>query len=142
MQHENINPSDFRHHVTIQMRFNDIDILGHVNNNNYFAMYDVGKTDFYNSLRGFLPDWHKIEAVIANVNCAFIKQMLFTDQIEVRTRVSHIGEKSFTLQQILHNMETGEVCSVCESVMVSVNWQTKESKPIPEPLRKALEAWA
>lgn len=138
---EELKASDFLHHVPIQMRFNDVDILGHVNNNNYFAMYDVGKMEFYNSLRGYLADWHKVEAVIANVNCSFLKSMLFTDQIEVRTRVIHIGEKSFKLQQILHNMETGDICSVCESVMVSIDWETKESKPIPEKLRIALEAW-
>lgn len=138
---ETLRPSDFRHFTPIQLRFNDIDILGHVNNNSQFAIYDIGKTEFYNSLRGYLRDWHKVEAVIANIHCSFLKSILFSDPIEVRSRVTRIGEKSFTLQQIIHNTETGDICSVSESVMVSIDWQTKESKPIPDMLRTALEAW-
>lgn len=138
---EELRPSDFKHFTPIQLRFNDVDILGHVNNNSQFAIFDIGKTEFYNSLRGYLQDWHRIEAVIANINCSFLKSILFTDPVEVRTRVIRIGEKSFTLQQMIHNTETGDICSVSESVMVSIDWETKASKPIPEKLRIALEAW-
>ena len=31
----------FRHHTDVQIRFNDIDILGHVNNTVYFSFYDT-----------------------------------------------------------------------------------------------------
>lgn len=34
---------NFKHITPIQIRFNDIDHLGHVNNNAYFAYYDLGK---------------------------------------------------------------------------------------------------
>lgn len=138
---ENLDAEDFRHTVPIQLRFNDIDILGHVNNNAQFSLFDVGKTEFYNSLRGELADWSKVEAVIVNINCTFMKQIHFTDQVEVRSRVKRIGERSFTIQQILRNVATGEICSMCESVMVSVDYVTHDSKPIPDNIAEGLRKW-
>ena len=138
---EHLDAGKFRHAVPLQLRFNDIDVLGHVNNNAQLALFDVGKTEFYNSLRGELADWSRVEAVIVNINCTFMEQIHFTDPMEVRTRVSKIGEKSFVLQQILRNTLTGQICSMCESVMVSVDYATKTSKPIPENILAGLCKW-
>ena len=40
----------FRHRLPIQIRFNDVDRYGHVNNNAYFAFYDLGKEDYLNNV--------------------------------------------------------------------------------------------
>ncbi|MDE7409019.1 MAG: acyl-CoA thioesterase [Muribaculaceae bacterium] len=138
---EHLDASAFRHAVPLQLRFNDIDVLGHVNNNAQLALFDVGKTEFYNALRGQLADWSRVEAVIVNINCTFMEQIHFTDPMEVRTRVKKIGDKSFTIQQILRNTDTGRICSMCESVMVSVDYETKTSKPIPENIAEGLMKW-
>lgn len=138
---EHLDAEAFRHAVPLQLRFNDIDVLGHVNNNSQLALFDVGKTEFYNALRGQLADWSRVEAVIVNINCTFMEQIHFTDPMEVRTRVKKIGEKSFTIQQILRNTGTGLICSMCESVMVSVDYATKTSKPIPANIAEGLEKW-
>lgn len=138
---EHLDAEAFRHAVPLQLRFNDIDVLGHVNNNAQLALFDVGKTEFYNALRGKLADWSRVEAVIVNINCTFMEQIHFTDPMEVRTRVIKIGEKSFTLQQILRNTETGVISSMCESVLVSVDYATKTSTPIPENIAEGLAKW-
>ena len=138
---EHLDADEFRHSVPLQLRFNDIDVLGHVNNNAQLALFDVGKTEFYNALRGQLADWSRVEAVIVNINCTFMQQIRFTDPMEVRTRVKKIGERSFVLQQILRNVDNGQICSMCESVMVSVDYATKESKPIPQNIAEGLKKW-
>ena len=138
---EHLDAEKFLHAVPLQLRFNDIDVLGHVNNNAQLALFDVGKTEFYNAMRGQLADWSRVEAVIVNLNCTFMEQIRFTDPMEVRTRVKRIGEKSFTLQQILRHTATGQICSMCESVMVSVDYATKASKPIPENILEGLRKW-
>ncbi len=138
---EHLDAESFRHAVPLQLRFNDIDMLGHVNNNAQLALFDVGKTEFDNTLRGALSDWSKVEAVIVNINCTFMQQILFTDPMEVRTKVKKIGERSFVLQQILRNTATGAICSMSESVMVSIDFETRASKPIPENIAAELAKW-
>lgn len=138
---EHLDADSFRHVVPLQLRFNDIDVLGHVNNNAQLALFDVGKTEFDKTLRGSLADWNKVETVIVNINCTFMQQILFTDPMEVRTKVKKIGERSFVLQQILRNSATGVICSVAESVMVSIDFDSRESKPILENVAVDLAKW-
>ena len=37
----------FNHTLPIQLRFNDVDKFGHVNNTVYFSFYDLGKTEYF-----------------------------------------------------------------------------------------------
>ena len=40
----------FNHTLPIQLRFNDVDKFGHVNNTIYFSFYDLGKTEYFASV--------------------------------------------------------------------------------------------
>ena len=61
----------FRHSLPIQMRFNDVDILGHINNSVYFGYFDLGKSAYFTTIKKGSLDWTKVDVVIANVNCNF-----------------------------------------------------------------------
>ncbi len=132
------SPESFRHRHPIQLRFNDVDILGHVNNTVYFSFYDTGKAHYFNAVRRGKMEWKKVETVIANVNCAYISSIVFGEEIDVLTRCEEIGEKSFKLLQMLVNRTTGEVKSLCETVMVSIDTKTHVSLPLPEDWRRDL----
>lgn len=132
------DPQDFKHRVLVQTRFNDVDILGHINNTVYFSFYDTGKAYYFNSVRKGNMNWRKVETVIANVNCAYIHSMYFGEQIEVCTRCIEIREKSFILQQMLVEKESGQIKSICETVMVSIDTDDLHSIPVPDDWRKAL----
>lgn len=47
----------------IQMRFADVDMLGHVNNVNQQHYFDLGKSDFFRRVLGMKPVW-KSEGLI------------------------------------------------------------------------------
>ena len=129
----------FDHSVDLQIRFNDIDILGHLNNTVYFSFYDTGKAYFFeHMLRGDI-EWRKVETVIANVDCAYVAPIYFGDQIAVYTRCMHISEKSFRLQQVIVEKRTGELKSACETVMVSYDPEARQSVPLSDRYRTALE---
>lgn len=122
----------FRHRIDLQMRFNDIDILGHLNNTVYFSFYDTGKAYYLEAVQGGNVNWQRVESVVANVDCAFINSIYFGTELEVLTRCEHIGERSFTIFQMITDKNTGEVKSVCRSVMVSIDPDTKHSVPMPK----------
>lgn len=132
-------PEEFRHRVDLQIRFNDIDILGHLNNTVYFSLYDTGKAYYLEAVNGGRMNWRKVESVIANIDCAFITSIYFGEEIEIFTKCEHIGEKSFTLLQMLANKKTGEVKSVCRTIMVSFDPDTKQSCELPQRWRKNIE---
>lgn len=139
IDHNNLPlPGDFRHVCPLQLRFSDVDVLGHVNNTVYLSFYDTGKAHYFSAVRGERMDWEHVDTVIANVNCAYINPIFFGDEIAVATRCESIGEKSFHLLQMLFEQRTGQIKSVCQTVMVSYDAVEKKSTPLSEEWRKAL----
>lgn len=131
----------FHHRLPVQIRFNDVDSYGHVNNNAYFAYYDLGKEDY---LRTVLDvDYRNADVVpiIANINADFLSPIFYGDDIVIETRVSHIGNKSFTLQQRAINTKTNMAVCQCVTVMVCFNLKRQESADMPQDYRKAIEEY-
>lgn len=131
--------SEFFHSIDVQIRFNDVDILGHLNNTVYFSFFDTGKAYFFEKALNRKMEWRKVECVIANIDCAYHSPIYFGEQIEVLTRCCHVGEKSFVLQQVIVEKSTREVKAAANTVMVSINPDTKESVEVPHHYRKGLE---
>lgn len=129
---EELNADGFRHKIPLQLRFNDVDVLGHVNNTVYFSFYDTGKAHYFNSVLKEKMDWQNVDTVIAHINCSYLSPIVFGENIEVRTRCTAIGEKSLHLEQILVESDTNEIKSVCRTVMVGYNPATKRSEAIDE----------
>ena len=132
------DPDGFRHRCPVQLRFNDVDILGHVNNTVYFSFYDTGKAYYFKQARTTQIDWMHVDTVIANVNCAYISPIVLGENIEVLTRCESIHEKSFRLLQMLRDTGSGQIKSVCETVMVSYDPASRKSTPLSPLWRKAL----
>lgn len=134
-----VTAEHYHHRLPIQIRFNDVDRYGHVNNNAYFAYYDLGKDEY---LRNVLRTNYRgtdVVPVIANINADFILPIFYGDEIVMETRVSHIGQKSFTLKQRAINLRTNKVVCQCSTVMVCFNLKKQESALLPEVYRKAFE---
>lgn len=108
----------FKHTVKIQPRFNDFDIMGHVNNALYFSYFDIGKTGYFKKVWGRYINWREVGLVIAHVESDFLSQIVMNEPISVQTTVSKIGNRSLRLAQRIINTTTKEVKATCETVMV------------------------
>ncbi|MCH5228085.1 MAG: acyl-CoA thioesterase [Muribaculaceae bacterium] len=138
--HELPSLSLFKHRCPIQVRFSDVDVIGHVNNIIYFAYYDTGKAVFMTDLLGKKISWDEVDTVVANVDCAFIAPIFYGENIEVLTTCVGIHDRSFKLLQLLRNADTREVKSVCETVMVSFDPNTQKSTPLSDEWREKLNS--
>ena len=128
---------DFHHVLPLQIRFNDVDKFGHVNNTIYFQFYDTAKTDYFASVCESV-DWERVAIIVAKIEAEFIAQIKADNRIAARTRVIKIGHKSFHLEQELFDIETQEVKSRCLSVMILYNLVQQQTMPFPEDWRRAI----
>lgn len=133
--------SIFHHSSPVEIRFNDCDVLGHVNNTVYFSFYDTGKARYFEAVNGKKIDWQHVDTVIANVNCNFLEPIYFEDEIEVLTACSGIFNKSFRLLQAIRERKSGRVKSVCETVMVCFDLETKKTCTVSDDWRRKLTAF-
>lgn len=131
--------SAFAHKVPVEIRFNDIDILGHVNNTVYFSFYDTGKAWYFKDIVDWDIDWKVVETVIANIECTYIKPLMFGENIIVGTLCEELHDRSFHLLQVIADSDSGEIKSACRTVMVSFDPETQKSAPMPARWRRALE---
>lgn len=132
------SPDIFTTSLPIQIRFSDVDVVGHVNNIVFFEYYDTGKADFIAKILHRTVSWEEVDTVVANVDCAFIAPIFYGEKIEVLTACTYIHDKSFRLLQMLRNTDSGEVKSICETVMVSFNPDTQKAAPLSEEWRLKL----
>ena len=121
----------FHHSLPIQLRFNDVDKYGHVNNTVYFSFYDLGKSEYLKTVRPEL-DEEQDGVVIVHIETDFLAQIKASEPIAVETATTAIGTKSFDLVQRAVNTITGEVKCVCRSVLVAFDVKLGQSKPLDE----------
>lgn len=131
----------FHHRIPVQIRFNDIDMLGHLNNGTYLSFMDLGKASYFNDVLPGGVDWKHINVVVANINCDFYAPTYFHESIEVLTAVVSISEKSFKIEQRIINSKTGEVKCIGHTVMAGFDLATKQSAPIDAHWVDALTAF-
>lgn len=131
---------EFRCCTDVQLRFNDIDILGHLNNTVYLSLFDLAKARYMEAANEGDMNWQRVESVIANINCSYIEQVKFGDEIRIYTRCLKMGEKSFTLQQMMVDAHD-HVKSLCETVMVSYDPDRREAVPVTHRWRTAVSRY-
>ena len=127
----------FRHVLPIQIRFNDVDKFGHVNNTIYFQFYDTAKTDYFATVCKDV-DWESVAIVVVKIEAEFLSQIKAGEHIAARTRVTKIGNKSFHLEQDIINVDTQEVKCRCLSIMVLYDLIQHLSMPFPDEWRQAI----
>ena len=128
----------FNHTTPIQLRFNDFDALGHVNNSVYFSFYDLGKTSYFDEVMPGATASKEVGVVIANIQVSFLLSVYPGENVAVETAVVEIGNKSFKLLQQLIDVDTNEVKCICHTVMVCFDAKTKSSHLISDEWRKAM----
>lgn len=121
----------FPHRMEVQLRFNDIDILGHLNNTVYFSIYDMGKARYMEAAGLRAAGKSRPDTVIADINCSYLKPIFFDDRIYVLTRCCETGDKHYVLEQALVD-DNDEIRSLCRTVMVYVNEKNGHADFLPQ----------
>lgn len=127
----------YRHTTPIQTRFNDIDILGHVNNSVYLQYFDLAKTRYF--IDALQTDPRQAPTVaIVNINLNFYAPAYFTDSLAVETAVTHLSERSLTIDQRIVDTETGQTKCTALTVMAGFDPATASGAPIDTALAEKI----
>lgn len=124
------------HSVDIQIRFNDIDMMGHVYNAKYQDFFDLARLKYFEEVLGDLITWSHKGLVIASVNVDYMEPTFLKDKINVVTCVSRLGDKSIEMSQEIYKKGYENPVAVCRSVMVYFNMHERFSMSIPDEWRR------
>ncbi|WP_461790725.1 acyl-CoA thioesterase [Pedobacter sp.] len=128
----------FKYRTVIEMRFTDLDMMGHVNNAMYFTYMEIARTKYWQHTIQW--DWKKTGVVIGKAGINYIKPIYFGDKISIYVRTSRIGNTSFDLEYIIVKTINGEevICSKGKTVCVVYDYATKSPISIPERERNKM----
>jgi acyl-CoA thioester hydrolase len=134
------NKLQFRSIIPIQVRFSDVDMMGHVSNTVYQNYYDAGKLHYFDEV---LPemDFVNIGVVGASIKIDYLKPIFMKTRILVETHVTHIGTKSLTMEHLLVEENSGDVLSTCFVVMVCYDIKGQKSIPVPGNWKEQIRSY-
>ena len=123
--------------LKIRPRFGDLDALGHVNNTVPPFWFDAGRTEI---LKIFDPelkiDKKTFPLIVAHLNIDFVSQLYLKYEVEIKTWISKIGTKSFTVYH--EAWQDGRLCVKGNVVLVHYDFNAEQTTPIPEDKKRFL----
>ncbi len=134
-----MTPATRAFRTDIQLRFNDTDMLGHLNNTSYALYAEQGRVAFMDEFRraGAFPEG--VFVILARLELDFLRQVRYGDRVHVLTRVAKLGRTSVTLAQDIHGNDLLAARAV--SVVVVFDYNTQKPVPVPERARELLEPY-
>ncbi len=115
--------------INIDVRFRDIDSMGHVNNAVFFTYFEEGRKAFLHTLFNIMhPEDYNF--ILAHISCDFLRPVKLDDSIMLQLWVGEIGEKRFNLRYSLVN-STDESIIYAKGQSVQVFFDYKKNKTAP-----------
>ncbi len=122
----------FSHKVPVQIRFNDVDVVGHVNNAMFFQFLDFARMHYFNAVFKGIIDWRKKSLILAKMEMEYFEPVFLEDKISVCTKIEKIGNKSIQMHQhIVKDTKEEELVASCVSVLVGYDYKEQVSISIP-----------
>ena len=127
------------HNTQVQIRFNDIDIAGHVNNAVHLYYFDYGRMQYFNKIFEQIINWGEKGFVIVNINIDYFKPIYLDEEIIVETKINKIGNKSIEMvQQIRLKNNIEEIKSTNKTILVGYHYKKNYSFEIPDKWKKCI----
>lgn len=125
------------HTTPIQIRFNDVDQMGHINNAVIMEYFDLGKSRYFADAGvPVTPDEGDFAVMIVHYEVDFLSQLHYHDRLQVTSQVTRFGNKSFELtQQVVCD---GKPMVVCRTVMAGYSRRAAAAAVIPEELKEQI----
>jgi acyl-CoA thioester hydrolase len=114
------------HEHTVQLRWSDPDMLGHVNHARALALLEDARLALGDGGGG---------VILARLEVDYLRQLYYRvgERLPVRTVVTRLGTKSFTLRQEL--LQDDQVAIRADCVMVAFDFDADASRPLTEEER-------
>lgn len=128
--------------LDLDVRWGDMDALGHVNNTVYFRYMEHVRCIWLEKHVGELKAGEREGTVIADAHCTFAKPIVYPQRLRVDMYGSAPGRSSFNATyDIIAVDDDGErVCAHGATRIVWIDQRAGRSAPLPERIRAQLPA--
>jgi acyl-CoA thioester hydrolase len=127
----------------VELRFVDMDVMGHVNNAVYFTMFETARLkqmqDLGVPVESPSPST-PIQPILASTSCRFKAPIMYQDPVQVGVHIEPVDDTSYEQHFAVFNEKTQRVVAEGHALVVFMNYTTGTRTSVPEKfLRGALE---
>ena len=127
-------PEDFRHFIPMAVRWGDVDVLGHVNNVQYFRYGESARVAYFEALEQEDPRfWKDYGIILANIGCDFLSQLRYPAELRIGTRVTRLGRSSIGMMSAVFHGDL--LAAVLRSTVAWFDYTAQKTLPVPAHVR-------
>jgi len=133
-------PSGFEQTIRVQLRWRDIDMLGHLNQSVYHEMLEEGRIALMAEIMRRIGDDHRADGgfVLAHVDLDYHTEVRKDhEEVNVVVRLAHVGTSSIVLEQEVRLID-GTLAASGKSVLVAWDPAARGKRALTEREREAL----
>lgn len=128
---------DFSFYIPISVRFSETDMYGHVNNVSPFIYFEEARIAYLNSISFLSKDMRQKDGIIvADLQCNYLKELYFGDDIRVYVKTASVGNTSFDIHYKV--MREEDVIPTARGRLVYIDTEKKAPKKLSDALKKKL----
>lgn len=121
--------SEFSTHI--QVRFRDIDAMGHVNNAVYATYVEQARAEYFEEV---LEDGlDAVSTVLASLELSYERPIHLGQSVTITIAISELGRSSLPMKYEI--FADGERAATAESTQVFLDPETDDPRPIPDRFR-------
>jgi acyl-CoA thioester hydrolase len=130
---------EFRYRHPIEVRYNDTDALGHVNNATYFSYFEMARGGYYTEVVGHPfgtgPDADKRTFVIAEAHITYRLPAFYGEPLFCTVRVGWVSGSAFNLEYRVEVEASalGQARVVADGSTVQVFYDLERGRPMRTP---------
>lgn len=132
-----LGPEAFRCRAPIEVRFRDVDMMGHVNNAVYLTYFEVARAHYWRSL-GEAESRRIRTYVVARAECDFLSPATLDDDLECHVRVSSFGRTSFEFEYLLSDRTSGRPLAQGRTLQVMYDYAAARPRPLDAAFKDAV----
>ncbi len=117
---------------SLQTRWADNDIYGHMNNVVHYALFDTAINGWLMELGLLDPQNGKTIGLVVETGCQYFGELAFPDEIEAGIGIERIGTSSVTYQIGLYRNDEQTAAAQGRFVHVYVDRHSRRPKPLDE----------
>lgn len=127
----------------VELRFVDMDMMGHINNAVYFTMFENARLIQMKQLGATVaspsPE-NPIQPILASTSCRFKAPITYHDPVQVGVHIEPVDDNSYEQRFAVFNEKTQRVVAEGHALIVFINYTTGKRVKVPEKfLNAALE---
>ncbi len=129
----------YRFRFPVEVRFRDLDALGHVNNAVFLTYLESARLAYWLEITG-RSGLSALDMMLARAEVDFRSPVTLGERLTVRVRCASMRRSSFVLEFEIVESVSGRLVAEARKVLVYFDHEARESAPLPGWIRERLVA--